>query len=60
MKKLVFLFAFIVFASCEKDEECYVAVKDSKMFPTAAVTDAEKAKRCCAYMGDVKMPATLL
>ena len=45
---------------CEKDEDCYLAVADSFMFPQAAVTDAEKAKRCCAYVGDIKMPAEIL
>ena len=44
---------------CEKDADCYVAVAGNPMFATAATTDADKAKRCCAYFGDIKLPAAL-
>ena len=44
---------------CEKDADCFVAVAGNPYFATAATTDAQKALRCCAYIGDVKMPATL-
>ena len=45
---------------CETDEDCYGAKPLNPMFGNAAVTDAEKALRCCAYIGDVTLPPILL
>ena len=45
---------------CETDEDCYGAKPGNPMFGNAAVTDAEKALRCCAYIGDATLPPILL